>query len=98
MHELCSMLFKKCEGLTMIQRKLCVARHLLTIFIFENVGQTVTHRKWQARLTCRYSVGLARPRGSNPLSPGRDPSSHCGLSVLGSQSASAHAHTSNHVL
>ena len=39
--------------------------------------------------TCRYSVGLARPRGSNPLSPGRDPSSHEGLSVLGSQRASA---------
>lgn len=43
-------------------------------------------------LTCRYSVGLARPRGSKPLSPGRDPSSHEGLSVLGSHSASAITH------
>ena len=53
--------------------------------------------------TCRYSVGLARPRGSNPLSPGRDPSSHEGLSVLGSQRASAPHRTNffchgNHLL
>ncbi len=37
---------------------------------------------------CRYSVGLARPRGSKPLSPGREPSNQAGLSVLGSQRAS----------
>ena len=39
-------------------------------------------------LTWMYSVGLERPSGSKPRSPGSEPSSHAGLSTLGSQSAS----------
>ncbi len=40
------------------------------------------------RCTCRYSVGLARPRGSKPRSPGSDPSNQAGRVVFGSQSPS----------
>jgi hypothetical protein len=39
--------------------------------------------------TWRYSTGLESPRGSNPLSPGKDPSNHPGLSVFGNQRGSA---------
>lgn len=37
---------------------------------------------------CRYSFGLARPRGSKPRSPGSVPSSQAGRSVLGSHRSS----------
>jgi hypothetical protein len=38
---------------------------------------------------CRYSVGLARPRGSKPRSPGKLPSNHAGRVVLGSHRPSS---------
>jgi len=44
-------------------------------------------RPWGGR-ACRYSLGLARPSGSKPRSPGSEPSSQSGRVVLGSHSAS----------